>query len=282
MHLLPLRHVLYKQCQVLFHSLRKSKDVDYIKINQIHMRLFNYHLYLILIWQLYSSCNSNESSQREQNSEYIEDSSTRVSKISKSRSKVLSDLTSRSKQSKPVKSVVVLNQDTIKITDDGKVFQVTTVNDSIYYYKLFKESKPESDLGSTIVKVKNKNNQLLWKIPVEDKIILSDSNSLITIDFSSRCINYYSIFDGKAVSETCLPSSYTLSDANDFVATYQGLYIKLVNESDYSFKDVLYIDKGSLSLKLMNLKVEGYLKLQKSDNRVTLIDNENKVVKEIK
>ena len=247
------------------------------------MKLFNYRIYLILILQLSSSCNSIEPAQRELNSEYTGDSIKSILKISKLSNKALNDSTSESKseQSEPSENTVVLSKDTIVIVDDGKVFQATTVNDSIYYYKLFKASKPESDLGPTVVKIKNKNNQLLWKIPIEDETILSDSNNLITVDFSSRCVNYYLIFDGKAISEMCLPSSYPLSDANDFVATYRGLYIKLVDESDYSFKDVLFMDKDSSSLRLMNFKAEGYLKLQKSDERVILTDSENEVVKEV-
>ncbi len=242
------------------------------------MKQFKFYIYIILI--LTTSCDLTESKQSNQDSNKLKDSmESSLNSLSRSK-RMASDNTKKEKLHLP-KSTVILGGDTIIVNDNGKVFELTALNDSVYYYKLFKKSKPESDIGLTEIKVKNKIDQLLWKMPIKDEIVLNNKNDLITVDLNSRCIKYYSIFNGRLNKDLCLPSKYTFSDANDFIATQQGLYIKLVDENDYSFKDILFVDKNSSALKLMNLEAQGYLKLQRVNSQVVLINSEGEVVKNI-
>jgi hypothetical protein len=175
------------------------------------------------------------------------------------------------KNTQPAGAKEPLVQDTLR--EKGKVYGITRVNDSIFYYRVFYSKNNETDRGRTLLKVCNKSD-LLWLSELNDELVFNNDNTLIKVDLNSNCIYYFSIFNGDNLHQICLPDQYLLTDANEFVATTKGLYIKLVNEDDYGFKDVLFINSERGYLKELNLNYKGYFELKESSKGVVLVDQD--------
>lgn len=185
------------------------------------------------------------------------------------------------KQETLPKNMVIVGKDTIAIKESGKVFGVKAVDENIYFYSLFEATGPETDIGPILLKVVDKRSALLCSQRVENKIIRSSKTNIISINIETGCFNYYSIATGVNNRKICL-GEHKLSDANEFVSTDKGLYIKLVNANDYSFEDILLMDGNNSQIRKLNISIEsGYYKLIEKEGQVVLVDNESKVVKVI-
>ena len=176
----------------------------------------------------------------------------------------------------PGKPKIIFDDDTIFIEEEGKVFAEKVINDSIYLYKVFKSEKAETDVGETILKVLARPKELIWSLPIHYEMTLIDKNHLIVVDFNKQLITYYSIEGGERYKIINMPEEYSISDGNDFVATTEGLFIKIVDSIDYSFRDILFINKHDWSFNLQNLELTGYFDLKKgeTDNAVLVKDDE--------
>lgn len=182
------------------------------------------------------------------------------------------------------KNFVVFDNDTLYVEDEGKVLNVNKLNSEIYYYNLFVSAQPETGLGKNFLKVKNKNDDLLWQKEFNNKIIISDNfNSIIFIDVESNSVEYYNGKNGKKSKNYVISKKYILGDANDYVASINGVFIKLVNSDDYSFEDILFLNASTGNEKQLKLsEYKGrYLNLIKIENKISLLEKKNVIIDNI-
>lgn len=177
---------------------------------------------------------------------------------------------------KPPKDYVIFEKDTVFINETGKILNINKLNENLYYYNIFIATKPETGIGKSFIKVRNKKDSLLWKKEFDNKRIISDGNeSIIFIDVERNVIEYYDAYNGKKTKSLLIDKKYIIGDANDFVATENGIYIKLVNDDDYSFKNILFLNKLNGENELLDYSRyrDRYLNLKKENNKVILLEN---------
>jgi len=230
---------------------------------------------LIMILLVFS-CENKEKSKQQKNIELKE---------SKNNNSISKEVNLNDKlQEKLPENYLVFNSDTIIVADEGKVRNVKMFNSEIYYYMLFIPTKPETGIGEKYIKVKDKRGKLLWSKNYDNKIILSDEyRHIIFLDVENNNIDFYDIEDGKRVISNVLSESYVLGDANEFVATKDGIFIKLVNDEDYKFEDVLFVNPKNGSERLLDLsEFKGqYVNLRKINDKVIIIDTNGNELKSL-
>lgn len=172
-----------------------------------------------------------------------------------------------------------------KTSDDGfkndtisnvKIFGEVKINDSIKIYKSFLPAKLESDVGVTNLHVLI-NDSLRWELILNHETVLFNNKLILLVNLETDCIKYYAIKNGVTVKNLCLSNKFDLNDANEFELTSNKLFIKLVNDSTYTFNDIISID-SSFQVKALNLNFQGYIELKKTDNDVSLYRGDEKLL----
>ncbi len=169
-----------------------------------------------------------------------------------------------------IKPFVIFNEnDTLFIPDTGKVSRVNKIGNEVYFYTLFESYQKETDFGKTSLVIRNNQNQLLWNLILEDYTQLAyNEKSILVVYFEKNLLKYLNHRDGSLIKSIKL--NHNLSDGNEVLMTEINTYIKLINESDASTKDVLVINNASFEKKLLNLNLSDYYSLGKEGNKVFL------------
>ncbi|TKG95110.1 hypothetical protein EYV94_10370 [Puteibacter caeruleilacunae] len=178
-------------------------------------------------------------------------------------------------------TIVILNNDTITIPEQDKVFAITVINDTLFAYQTFHPYEEETDFGETFVYVRNKALDICCKKELKEYAkVTFNSNYLIISDPESPYISLYDISTGKLKKK--LKISVVVNDLNDFIASDHCLYISRQNEEG-AVEEIFAVECGEqFDCNTIKLDDKGYYSLTKIDqDKVALIDAEGNIVRHL-